>query len=212
MVTGKETQAQRQAMMNDFQNGKRKVIVISDAGIIGINLHHVKPGTGRRNLLVAEYQWAADAFKQLLGRVDRSGQLSSPAIKLYHTGAAAERKFISTIANRLQSLGALSKGQAGGGSAANLESFEVFGRMGRAAMAETWEQLDRQQRQWFLASAFRNPNMPQFPAEHLGEGAQVKQFFLELQLMPLAVAKQIEDTCSSSSTMRSATRWQWPIR
>lgn len=191
LIIGDVSAKKREVMMQEFQAGKRKVAVISNAGTIGINLHHVVAGTGRRRLLMSDFLWRADDFKQVMGRVDRSGQVSSPAIDFYHLGQAGERKFIATIANRLKALGALSKGQAGTAGATSLESFEVFGNLGRLALLHTWEALDWQHRGYFTGRAYRDPHSGT-AAYRLGEDANVKNFLLELQLMPLEIANEIE--------------------
>lgn len=193
-VIGKVSASKRELMMNDFQQGRRNVMVISQAGTTGINLHDI--GSGRRRLIMADYQWRADMFKQTLGRVDRSGQRSSPVVDMLHTGSAGERKFIAAIANRMQALGALAKGQAGSAGASELDVFEIFGGIGRAAMEQTWFNLPDDLKSEFLGSAF----MEQLP--HGGglvprpqplENAVVNNLLMELQLMPLAQAKRVED-------------------
>jgi hypothetical protein len=193
-VIGKVSASKRELMMNDFQQGRRNVMVISQAGTTGINLHDI--GSGRRRLIMADYQWRADMFKQTLGRVDRSGQRSSPVVDMLHTGSAGERKFIAAIANRMQALGALAKGQAGSAGASELDVFEIFGGIGRAAMEQTWFNLPDDLKSEFLGSAFME-QLPhgggRVPRQQPLEGAVVNNLLMELQLMPLAQAKRVED-------------------
>jgi hypothetical protein len=190
-IVGDVKSSERQKMMKDFQAGKLKVAVISDAGTIGISLHQNNPNTGRRHLIVGEFQWRADDFQQLLGRVDRSGQLSSPSIQMLTTGSAGERKFVATIANRMKSLGAIAKGQADSAGDVNLSGFELVGGLGRAAMDETWLKLSLEDQSMFMASGFVDKESG-MPANMPAEGVKVQQFLLELQLMPLETAKRIE--------------------
>src|SRR5690606_23798589 len=90
-ITGRQTPKKRKDAMAEFQGGARDVAIISRAGKVGISLHDVN-GKGR-HLIVSDYEWSADLFKQELGRVDRTGQRSSPKITLVATNIAGERKF-----------------------------------------------------------------------------------------------------------------------
>jgi hypothetical protein len=55
--------------------------------------------------------WRADAAIQGLGRTHRTRQASAPLFRPVTTDVRGERRFISTIARRLDSLGALTRGQ-----------------------------------------------------------------------------------------------------
>src|SRR5690606_20376008 len=79
-ITGRATPKKRAKLMAEFQAGKRTVAIISKAGKVGISLHDVNGR--RRRMIVADYEWSADLFKQELGRVDRTGQRTSPEIVL----------------------------------------------------------------------------------------------------------------------------------
>src|SRR2546426_673479 len=76
--------------------------------------------------------WSADKAMQMLGRTHRTNQASAPKYLMVVTDLAGEKRFISTIAKRLGSLGALTRGSrdASGGPAsmANLNFDSVQGR------------------------------------------------------------------------------------
>jgi hypothetical protein len=55
--------------------------------------------------------WRADNAIQGLGRTNRTNQASAPLFRPVTTDVKGERRFISTIARRLDSLGALTRGQ-----------------------------------------------------------------------------------------------------
>jgi len=129
--------------MDQFQSGKKRVAVISGAGSTGISLHAWKRALNkqRRVFLTAELSWSADQQLQFFGRVHRSDQAAPPIFDLISTSAGGEKRFSSTIARRLGSLGALSKGQrdaTGGGELAkyNFETFE-----GEAALQRLYGDL-----------------------------------------------------------------------
>lgn len=60
--------------------------------------------------------WQADAAVQGFGRSHRSNQVSAPTFSLVTTDLKGQMRFISTIAKRLDQLGALTKGQRQTGS------------------------------------------------------------------------------------------------
>ncbi|BAY41806.1 hypothetical protein NIES2111_62020 (plasmid) [Nostoc sp. NIES-2111] len=65
----------------------------------------------RRSHYLLEAGWRADNAIQGLGRSHRTNQASAPVFRPVTTDVRGERRFISTIARRLDSLGALTRGQ-----------------------------------------------------------------------------------------------------
>ena len=55
--------------------------------------------------------WKADAAIQGLGRTNRTNQAQPPLFRPIATDVKAEKRFLSTIARRLDTLGAITKGQ-----------------------------------------------------------------------------------------------------
>ena len=112
-----EVAAQRNAARVKFQSGAALVAVISDAASTGVSLHapQPKPGEAARPRLhiTLELNWSADRQIQQLGRTHRTGQACPPEHVLLVTDICGEQRFVSTVARRLQSLGALS-GDGGG--------------------------------------------------------------------------------------------------
>jgi len=96
-----------------FMRGDKKVLIFSDAGGTGRS-YHACLGAGnqaRRIHYLLEPGWRADAAIQGLGRTHRTRQASAPLFRPVTTDVRGERRFISTIARRLDSLGALTRGQ-----------------------------------------------------------------------------------------------------
>jgi hypothetical protein len=96
-----------------FMNGSKRILVFSDAGGTGRSYHAslTARNQARRIHYLLEPGWRADAAIQGLGRTHRSAQASAPLFRPVTTDVRGERRFISTIARRLDSLGALTRGQ-----------------------------------------------------------------------------------------------------
>jgi hypothetical protein len=93
--------------------GEKKILVFSDAGGTGRSYHAClgAKNQARRIHYLLEPGWRADAAIQGLGRTHRTRQASAPLFRPVTTNVRGERRFISTIARRLDALGALTRGQ-----------------------------------------------------------------------------------------------------
>ena len=96
-----------------FMAGRKQVLIFSDAGGTGRSYHASLdvPNQRRRVHFLLEPGWRADAAIQGLGRTHRTHQACAPLFRPVTTDCRGERRFISTIARRLDSLGALTRGQ-----------------------------------------------------------------------------------------------------
>jgi hypothetical protein len=96
-----------------FMRGDKKILVFSDAGGTGRSYHSCLAAANRARRIhyLLEPGWRADAAIQGLGRTHRTRQASAPLFRPVTTDVRGERRFISTIARRLDSLGALTRGQ-----------------------------------------------------------------------------------------------------
>ncbi len=96
-----------------FMEGEKRILVFSMAGGIGRSYHADLgcPNTERRIHYLLEPGWRADQAIQGLGRTHRTHQASAPLFRPVATDVKGERRFIATIARRLDSLGAITRGQ-----------------------------------------------------------------------------------------------------
>ncbi|MDE0714925.1 MAG: strawberry notch family protein, partial [Gammaproteobacteria bacterium] len=101
------------AEASDFMSGKKKILIFSMAGGTGRSYHaDLSCGNTRRRVhYLLEPGWRADQAIQGLGRTHRTHQASSPLFRPVTTDVKGERRFIATIARRLDSLGAITRGQ-----------------------------------------------------------------------------------------------------
>jgi hypothetical protein len=96
-----------------FMRGDKRILLFSDAGGTGRSYHACLDARNqaRRIHYLLEPGWRADAAIQGLGRTHRTRQASAPLFRPVTTDVRGERRFISTIARRLDALGALTRGQ-----------------------------------------------------------------------------------------------------
>ena len=96
-----------------FMDGDKHILVFSMAGGTGRSYHADLScaNTERRIHYLLEPGWRADQAIQGLGRTHRTHQASAPLFRPVTTDVKGERRFIATIARRLDSLGAITRGQ-----------------------------------------------------------------------------------------------------
>ena len=105
----------RQVEAKAFQNGDKKILIFSEAGGTGFSYHadKTKKNQQKRIHYLLQPGWKAAAAIQGLGRTNRSNQAHKPHIVLVTTDVPGQKRFISTIARRLEQLGALTQGDRG---------------------------------------------------------------------------------------------------
>ncbi len=96
-----------------FMNGTKRILIFSDAGGTGRSYHaDLKAANQQRRVhFLIEPGWKADTAIQGLGRTHRTNQACPPLFMPVTTNVQGEKRFISTISRRLDTLGALSKGE-----------------------------------------------------------------------------------------------------
>jgi hypothetical protein len=106
---GSANLAEAQAFMDD----DKRILVFSDAGGTGRSYHADLTAKNRRQRVhyLLEAGWKADTAIQGLGRSNRTNQAQPPLFRPIATNVKAEKRFLSTIARRLDTLGAITKGQ-----------------------------------------------------------------------------------------------------
>lgn len=122
--------------MEQFQTGRKRIAIISDAASMGISLHASNRAENkqRRVHITLQLGWSADKQMQTFGRTHRSDQAVPPEYVLLSTELGGERRFSSTIARRLGSLGALTKGDRGAADSGDLAKYNFETEEGRASL------------------------------------------------------------------------------
>ncbi|MEA3539242.1 MAG: strawberry notch family protein [Pseudomonadota bacterium] len=107
--SGAANLAETQAFMDDI----KRVLIFSDAGGTGRS-YHADLGAVNQRLRIhylLEAGWKADSAIQGFGRTNRTNQKQPPRFRPVSTDVKAQKRFISTIARRLDTLGAITRGQ-----------------------------------------------------------------------------------------------------
>ena len=96
-----------------FMDDAKRILIFSDAGGTGRSYHAELSARNRRLCVhyLLEPGWKADAAIQGLGRTNRTNQAQPPLFRSIATDVKAEKRFLSTIARRLDTLGAITRGQ-----------------------------------------------------------------------------------------------------
>lgn len=101
--------AEAQAFMDD----RKSILIFSEAGGTGRSYHADLGAANQRQRVhyLVEAGWKADIAIQGFGRTNRTNQKQPPRYRPVTTDVRAQRRFISTIARRLDTLGAITRGQ-----------------------------------------------------------------------------------------------------
>lgn len=130
--------------MENFQSGKKRIAIISEAASTGISLHASNRALNKqkRVQIAAEIGWSSDKELQTQGRTHRADQAYDPHYISVVSNAGGEKRFESTLAKRMASLGALVKGQRdamGGGQ--DLAKYDLENDYGKAALTSFYDNI-----------------------------------------------------------------------
>lgn len=127
-----------------FNDDRKKTLLFSEKGGTGVSYH---PDLKYKNQRIRDHYllqagWRADKVFQGLGRTHRSNEKQPPHYWLIKTDLAAEARFISSIARKLDQLGALTKGERKTGSTGIFSARDnLENDYARDGLVNFWSQL-----------------------------------------------------------------------
>lgn len=146
-VEESRSKAHTAADVQAFQDGDKRILVFSDAGGTGKSYHASRTAKNQQQRVhyVLQPGWVASKAVQGFGRTHRSNQSSAPIYKLVTTNIKGQKRFTSTIARRLDQLGALTKGQRDTGSGMFGAKDNLETDLARDSLREFYRRLGRNQ-------------------------------------------------------------------
>jgi SNF2 family DNA or RNA helicase len=100
-VTGKQTAEQRQRHVDEFQSGKRDVMLLTmQAGGVGISLHHEQPDARPRHIILPP-TWSAIDLIQCLGRSHRITSQSNTLQEVLWYRNTIEERVAAVVQNKV---------------------------------------------------------------------------------------------------------------
>ena len=120
----------RVGVVRAFNNGNIDALVLNTAGATGISLHASETFKDQRvrHMLVAQPALDINTFVQMLGRVHRTGQVVPPKYSLITSDIPAEKRPVSVLTRKLQSLNANTTSNTK--SATTLEGADILNKYG----------------------------------------------------------------------------------
>lgn len=97
--------------IDDFQNDKKKIIIITRSGSNGISLHSNREmSLKKRHHIILEPPRSAELLVQQFGRTHRTNSAKAPRYTIVVTDIPSEIRFFNGLSTKLERLGAITKG------------------------------------------------------------------------------------------------------
>ena len=140
------------AETDEFNAGKRRVLVFSQAGGTGRSFHADKTFGNQQKRIhyLVQAGWRADTALQGFGRTHRSNEAQPPEYVLCSTDIRGHQRFIATIARRLSQLGSLTAGdRSSAGSGVFSEEDNLENRYALNSVHDLMESIYKSDRERF---------------------------------------------------------------
>ncbi|CAG9461146.1 unnamed protein product [Pedinophyceae sp. YPF-701] len=173
--------AARNVERQAFQDGKKLVAIISAASSTGVSLHADRRASNKRRRvhITIELPWAADQAVQQFGRTHRANQVLPPVYCLLMTNIGGERRFLSSVAMRMQKLGALMSGDRRAADSQSLGKYNAETEIGQLALKDIMTAIDRGSRTRGGNTGGRRPPIDAVEPRECREGRMTEAQFLQ---------------------------------
>ena len=110
VIKGGQTIEERDNMIKDFQANKKKIIIVmQQAGGVGISLHDIHGNHPRMSIISPG--WSGSEMRQTLGRVHRAGSKTPAIQKIIYVAKTYEEQLCNIIKTKLRNIAALNDGE-----------------------------------------------------------------------------------------------------
>lgn len=129
---------ERKKTLRDFNRRKIDVLLLTNAGSVGISAHCDRRWSdpnnpNRRHMIVWQAAQDVNVFKQILGRVHRTGQLVPPRYSIMALDLPSERRPIARLQKKFKSLNASTSSNTKGNM--DVEGVDLLNRYGDQVVA-----------------------------------------------------------------------------
>jgi len=109
IIKGGQELEDRDNMIKDFQANKKKlIIVMQQAGGVGISLHDIHGAHPRMSIISPS--WSGQEMRQTLGRIHRAGSKTPAIQKIVYVAQTYEEQLCNIIKTKLRNIDALNDG------------------------------------------------------------------------------------------------------
>ncbi|WP_139344041.1 PLxRFG domain-containing protein [Vibrio ruber] len=126
----------RRGQVDQFNAGTLDVLILNQAGSTGLSIHSRDdyPDTRQRFMIVAQPSLNIDTYMQMLGRVNRTGQVNVPKYANAWLDLPSEKRPAAVLAGKMASLNANTSGSTE--SATSVKSFDLLNPYGDAVVIQ----------------------------------------------------------------------------
>ena len=133
IIKGGQGIEERENMIKDFQaNNKKIIIIMQQAGGVGISLHDIHGGHPRMSIISPS--WSGQEMRQTLGRIHRAGAKTPAIQKIVYVAKTYEEQLCKLIQTKLRNIDALNDGDL---TDYELEKVEFEENMSESNMSES---------------------------------------------------------------------------
>lgn len=178
----------RRNVVDRFNDGSLDVIILNQAGSTGLSLH-AKEGfadTNQRHMIVAQPSLDINTFMQMLGRVNRTGQIVKPSYDLAWLDLPSEKRPAAVLARKMTSLNANTSGNKD--SATSVDSVDMLNVYGDEVVKNFVDENHA------MLAEF-NPRLVELPPED-----QASYFLGKLAVLPVKVQEEVLTAVESEYT------------
>lgn len=125
-----ESKANRRKIIDRFNGAKTDVLILNQSGSTGLSIHASEKFEDQRprHMIVAQPSLDINTFMQMLGRINRTGQVVLPSYDVLWLDLPSENRPATVVSNKMKGLNANTS--ANTDSATSIDSMDIFNKYG----------------------------------------------------------------------------------